>query len=231
MIVQLHELVGVGISSGWPDTSMYLCKQYVYTAMLYYTIIIYTLHWAHYASISHPLFNQLHSFLQHAPIYSPSQSTPAFAQSGHHHSISTFLHTLHALLCPSQRPSLQLTFIWRFSIRQIKRSFNCIPCTIYHWMLIHLISKGSKLFLNSMVIFAPNWQNGNRIFSSSETNVDHKLVGLKWCMETGAKEQKQMHLQMPRNNLLIRVDLAMSNNLCQNRPRYSLLQKKKGTSG
>ena len=39
-------------------------------------------------------------------------------------------------------------------------------------------------------------------------------------METGAKEQRQMHLQMPRNDLLIRVDLAMSNNLCQNRPRY-----------
>ena len=33
MVVQLHELMGVGILSGWPDTSMYLCKHYVQYAM------------------------------------------------------------------------------------------------------------------------------------------------------------------------------------------------------
>jgi hypothetical protein len=31
MVVQLPELMGVGISSGWPDTSVCLCKQYMYT--------------------------------------------------------------------------------------------------------------------------------------------------------------------------------------------------------
>ena len=28
MVVQLYQLIGVGISSGWPDTSVQLCKQY-----------------------------------------------------------------------------------------------------------------------------------------------------------------------------------------------------------
>ena len=38
---------------------------------------------------------------------------------------------------------------------------------------------------------------------------------------------KCTYMQMPRNDVLIRVDLAVSN-LCQNGPRHSLLQKKKG---
>ena len=84
-------------------------------------------------------------------------------------------HTLHALLCPSQPPSLQLTFIWRFSIRQIKGSFNYV----YHVQSITGYWKPWQTKVSSFWTVwwssAPNWQNGSRIFSSSKKKCGSKI--------------------------------------------------------